>query len=112
MTSELERVPSSAWRALLALMLLVALAAAVAPARAAGIVVNSAADNTIAGDGDCTLREAIANAESDFDFTGGDCAAVHENITSCIVADFDIVVEVIAEDREHACREGGGDCGQ
>ena len=37
-------------------------------------VVNSLADNTIAGDGLCTLREAIKNANADADTTRGDCA--------------------------------------
>ena len=46
-----------------------------APAHAAGsIVVNTNADNTIAGDDLCTLREAIANANADADTTNGDCA--------------------------------------
>jgi len=48
----------------------------VSPASAAvGIVVNSNADDTVANDGACTLREAINNANSDSDITGGDCAA-------------------------------------
>jgi len=42
---------------------------------AVGIVVNSNADDTVANDGACTLREAINNANSDSDTTGGDCAA-------------------------------------
>ena len=46
-----------------------------APARAATIAVNSGDDNTSAGDGACTLREAINNASSDSDTSGGDCAA-------------------------------------
>ena len=42
--------------------------------RAATITVDSLADTTTAGDGDCTLREAIANANNDgSDTTGGDC---------------------------------------
>src|SRR5215207_2690490 len=47
----------------------------VTPAYAAGIVVNTNADATIAGDVFCTLREAITNANSDSDTTGGDCPA-------------------------------------
>ena len=41
------------------------------------IVVNSTADNVISGDGNCTLREAIMNANlpAGGDTTGGDCAA-------------------------------------
>src|SRR5688572_18872668 len=41
----------------------------------ATIVVNSSADNTTVGDGECTLREAITNANNNTDSTGGDCAA-------------------------------------
>jgi CSLREA domain-containing protein len=37
-------------------------------------VVNSLADNAIAGDGLCTLREAINNANADAETTEGDCA--------------------------------------
>jgi CSLREA domain-containing protein len=40
---------------------------------AAVIVVNSSQDNVIAGDGLCTLREAILNANTNSDTTGGDC---------------------------------------
>jgi CSLREA domain-containing protein len=46
---------------------------------AAVIVVNTNADNTIAGDDHCTLREAINNANStSVDTTGGDCAVGSE----------------------------------
>src|ERR687889_164539 len=44
-------------------------------ARAAGLVVNSTDDTTVAGDDKCTLREAILNASAGGDTTGGDCAA-------------------------------------
>ncbi len=44
-------------------------------AAAATITVNTSLDNATAGDGDCTLREALTNANSDSDTTGGDCAA-------------------------------------
>jgi uncharacterized repeat protein (TIGR01451 family)/CSLREA domain-containing protein len=44
-------------------------------ALAASIVVNSLADTTTPGDGQCTLREALANANTDSDTTGADCAA-------------------------------------
>lgn len=44
-------------------------------AHAAGIVVNSLADTIAPSDGNCTLREAIINANSDTDTTSGDCAA-------------------------------------
>ena len=37
--------------------------------------VNSTADTLVAGDGQCTLREAIINANGDSDNTAGDCAA-------------------------------------
>jgi CSLREA domain-containing protein len=39
----------------------------------ATITVNSTADNDVSGDGLCTLREAIDNANDDADTTGGDC---------------------------------------
>jgi len=52
------------------------LAAALAPrVHAASIVVTGAADTPSAGDGVCTLREAITNANNDTDSTSGDCAA-------------------------------------
>lgn len=41
--------------------------------QAATITINSTADTEIAGDGDCTLREAITNANGDTDASGGDC---------------------------------------
>ncbi|MCG8332149.1 MAG: HYR domain-containing protein, partial [Chitinophagales bacterium] len=37
------------------------------------ITVNSTADNLTAGDGNCTLREAIRNANAGTDLTNGDC---------------------------------------
>ena len=46
-----------------------------APLGAATITVNSTADTTALADGQCTLREAIANANQNADTTGGDCAA-------------------------------------
>jgi CSLREA domain-containing protein len=42
---------------------------------AATLNVNSTADTLVAGDGQCTLREAIINANGDSDTTAGDCAA-------------------------------------
>jgi CSLREA domain-containing protein len=45
------------------------------PARAAGLVVSSSADDTTGGNGLCTLREAINNANANSDTTSGDCAA-------------------------------------
>ncbi|MCB8945133.1 MAG: hypothetical protein H6658_15410 [Ardenticatenaceae bacterium] len=44
-------------------------------AHAATINVNSTADNLTAGDGSCTLREALRNANGDSDSTAGDCTA-------------------------------------
>jgi CSLREA domain-containing protein len=44
-------------------------------AMAATITVNSRRDNTIAGNGACTLREAIANVNAAADTTSGDCTA-------------------------------------
>ncbi len=89
---------SSMWkRALPALGLLAALvlfvfAMAVRPAAAAGIVVNSAADNTTAGDSFCTLREAINNANSDSDTTGGDCTAGSGADAITFAADYTITL--------------------
>lgn len=39
------------------------------------IVVNSTDDTAVPGDGQCTLREAIRNAEKSGDISGGDCAS-------------------------------------
>ena len=39
------------------------------------MIVNTTADNTTAGDSNCTLREAITNANNNNDTTSGDCAA-------------------------------------
>src|SRR5690349_2701496 len=53
-------------------LLIVALAfgvLGVPAARAAGLVVNSTADTTVAGDGKCTLREAMLNASAGGDTT-------------------------------------------
>ena len=41
---------------------------------AATINVNSTADTLVVGDGKCTLREAIDNANGDADTSGDDCA--------------------------------------
>lgn len=46
-----------------------------AAAQAAIIVVNTIADDTNVGDGNCTLREAINNANTNSDSTNGDCIA-------------------------------------
>jgi parallel beta-helix repeat protein len=45
------------------------------PAWAADLLITSLADTATAGDGECTLRETITNANSDSDTSGGDCAA-------------------------------------
>src|SRR5437899_633968 len=42
---------------------------------AATIVVNTPADDMTAGDGQCTLREAVANVNAAAEMTGGDCLA-------------------------------------
>jgi len=44
-------------------------------ASAASIIVNTNLDSSTAGDGLCSLREAINNANLDTDTTGGDCTA-------------------------------------
>ena len=46
-----------------------------APRAGGGIVVNTLGDNSAAGDGRCSLREAIGNANSASDMSAGDCAA-------------------------------------
>src|SRR5262245_22011034 len=45
------------------------------PASASTIVVASKADNDTAGNGECTLREALANVNAAADTTSGDCVA-------------------------------------
>ena len=45
------------------------------PAWANNITVNNLADITFPGDGKCSLREAITNANNDSDATTGDCPA-------------------------------------
>lgn len=50
-----------------------AVAAAAGTAHAAIITVNSAGDDTTPGNGLCTLREALANANTDTQTTGGEC---------------------------------------
>lgn len=54
------------------------------PALAATILVNSTADPGNAGDGNCSLREAVANANSNTDTTMGDCAAGEAATTDVI----------------------------
>lgn len=55
-------------------VLLVLLGLPLAVASAATITVDTTADNLVASDGHCTLREAIANVNATGDTTGGDCA--------------------------------------
>src|SRR6266508_1749050 len=50
-------------------------ASGVQVAHAASLTVNTTDDNITSGDGFCTLREAITNANSNSDTTSGDCAA-------------------------------------
>lgn len=47
----------------------------VTPALASNLTVNSQTDNSLSGDLICSLREAINNANSNSDTSGGDCAA-------------------------------------
>lgn len=67
-----ERRPLTA---IYSLALLFVLAGWAPTAFAATIFVTSTADNLTGGDGLCTLREAIRNANTDTDTTSGDCAA-------------------------------------
>ena len=68
-------LPRRPWLLAGLLMVLVFNAGQLSVAHAAVITVNSTADNLTAGNGFCTLREAIMNANSDTDTTGGDCVA-------------------------------------
>ena len=72
-----KRVIVIGYRLAVALLLAVAvgLIAPVPTAQAATIIVDSTLDNVIAGDGACTLREAINTANASSDTTAGDCAA-------------------------------------
>ena len=54
---------------------LIALVALTSPLAAAVIAVDGTDSTAIAGDGICSLREAIDNANGDNDTSGGDCAA-------------------------------------
>jgi uncharacterized repeat protein (TIGR02543 family)/CSLREA domain-containing protein len=80
---------------LLVLITLLALtfgAAGVTPAYAAGITVNTNTDN-VTTDGLCSLREAINNANSDSDTTGGDCIAGSGADTITFAGDYTINLE-------------------
>ncbi len=63
------------------LVLTVALVMAAGLARANTITVNTTADEVTPGDSQCSLREAINNANSASDTTSGDCAAGTGNDT-------------------------------
>jgi CSLREA domain-containing protein len=58
------------------------------------LVVNSILDTTTAGDANCTLREAIINANADSDLTSGDCPAGsgHDSITFSLPPSSQIVL--------------------
>jgi CSLREA domain-containing protein len=55
------------------------------PAFATTIIVNTELDETISGDGLCSLREAINNANGKTDTTGGDCNSGTGNDTIAIL---------------------------
>lgn len=55
--------------------------------QAATITVDSTADTAVGGDGDCTLREAIVNANQNADSTAGDCTAGASGVTDTIAFD-------------------------
>ncbi|MCC7448008.1 MAG: CSLREA domain-containing protein, partial [Anaerolineae bacterium] len=70
----LRHLPRVRWFHILAILaILMAVILKVQPVHAATITVNSDADNATAGNGLCTLREAINNANTTVDTTGGDC---------------------------------------
>jgi len=60
---------------LAAIMITAVLTLSVTAVSGADIIVNSLNDQLIPGNGQCTLREALNNANSNSDTTGGDCAA-------------------------------------
>src|SRR6266540_6706343 len=62
------------WMAALLVFAFVLGASGVRVVYAASLTVNTIDDNVTAGDGFCTLREAITNANSDSDTTNGDCS--------------------------------------
>lgn len=75
-TSPLRRCRQPAkrhWPTPLILVILILVLIAAGPVWAATITVDSAADNQIGGDGACTLREAIDNANANGQTTSGDC---------------------------------------
>ena len=65
------------------------------------IVVNTIADKATSGDGDCSLREAINNANSNSDTTAGDCGPGQANTTDTItfaIAPLDTRASIFAVD--------------
>jgi CSLREA domain-containing protein len=66
-------VKNTRWRAVVGVGTFLVVCAEAAAA--SNITVNTAADSAIAGDGLCTLREAIANVNAATDTTSGDCPA-------------------------------------
>jgi CSLREA domain-containing protein len=71
----LAHLRRSARLALLGILIITMTLPLATPAFAANLTVNSIADTASAADGQCTLREAISNANTDSDTTGGDCLA-------------------------------------
>lgn len=67
---------------LLLLVLFLSLTFNVRPVAAATIVVDTENDNQTAGDGYCTLREAINNAKTHSDTTAGDCIAGESGVNT------------------------------
>ena len=60
----------------LSILALAALLMGTAPAFATTIVVDSSSDTSVANDGECSCREALANANADDNVASGtDCAA-------------------------------------
>src|SRR5437879_1813882 len=68
------------WRALQAVVIvalfsvLISIGRTVRASTVNSLTVNTTSDSSVAGDGLCSLREAIENANSKADITGGDCS--------------------------------------
>jgi len=60
--------------------------------------VNTTSDNTTGGDGDCTLREAIHNANIDGDGSSGDCTAGGGDDTITLPAGTYVLTQTVAGD--------------
>jgi CSLREA domain-containing protein len=91
---------------LLLLSFLLSPALAVRPAYAAGIIVNTNADNTTT-DGSCTLREAITNANNDA-ATYADCAAGSGIDTITFAANYTITLGSSLPDVKDLAGVGNG----